>query len=105
MGLSIKKVSGFKRRVEVQIPTDDPAKPEKHDLDVSFKLSVRPQGTLTDAEYLPMLVTKIEGIADAEGDEAIELAAQHDAVRPAIVLAYFEALGEHSAAKNSRKSR
>ena len=105
MSLSIKKVNTFNRRVEVVIPTDDDKKPERHEIDVTFRLGVREQGTLTDAEYLPLLVERIEGIADAQGAEAIELAAMHDSVRPAIVLKYFEALSENTQAKNSRKSR
>ncbi|AVP97901.1 hypothetical protein C7S18_12140 [Ahniella affigens] len=106
MAQLLKKVTTFTRPLEVQIPNDS-GKPDLYKFKVTYRLGVRKHDpTMNDDDYVRMLVVKIEGIDDAENDEdAIETAACHDCVRPAIVTDYFDAVKQDPVGKNSRKSR
>lgn len=119
MGISFslkQKVDTFARKIELAIPPDDPQ--ITGHITVVYKVRSKAEVTelsergLSDEEYIREIVTSVQGLGDANGNELTGDAAISEVLTgafsmwlvPAIVAAYFEQYGE-ARRGNSRKRR
>lgn len=116
--LKLRKTNLITLPVKLKLPTDNPNSFNEGTITVQMlvkskdELAEYRESDMLDADYIDVLLKKVEGLGDEDGAPINDEAAINEVkkgqwsgfLQPAILQTYFEALGE-SRVKNSKPSR